>query len=250
VYEVHLSRGDLRSATLPTEAITIAQQQQAPRRNRLNRDRVLRTAVALADQAIEVPTMRTLAQELGVVPMALYKHVANKEDLVDGMVDLVFGEVAFPPGGADWKPAMRQRAISMRQALLRHRWAVGLMEARMRPGPADLRHHNAVFACLREAGFSFQTTVHTYSALDSYIYGFALQEKTFPFTTPQESGEAVETMLALQPPSVAQEYPYLVEVALELGKSGYDYAVEFQVGLDLLLDSIDQLRPQWRSPAS
>ena len=145
---------------------------------------------------------------------------------------------------------MRQRAISMRQALLRHRWAVGLMEARVRPGPTDLRHHNAVFACLREAGFSFQTAVHTYSALDSYIYGFALQEKTFPFTTPEESGEAVETMLALQPPSVAQEYPYLVEVALELGKSGYDYAVEFQVGLDLLLDSIDQLRPQWRSPAS
>src|SRR5215218_5176887 len=180
----------------PTEAITIAQQ-QAPRRNRLNRDRVLRTAVALADQAIDVPTMRTLAQELGVVPMALYKHVANKEDLLDGMVDLVFGEVAFPTGGADWKPAMRQRAISMRQALLRHRWAVGLMEARMRPGPADLRHHNAVFACLREAGFAFQAAVHTYSALDSYIY-----------------------------------------------------AVEFQVGLDLLLDSIDQLRPQWRSAAS
>jgi hypothetical protein len=165
------------------------------------------------------------------------------------MVDLVFGEVAFPSGG-DWKTAMRQRALSMRQALLRHRWAVGLMEARVRPGPADLRHHNAVLACLREAGFSFQTAVHTYSALDSYIYGFALQERTFPFTTPEESGEAVETMLAMQPPSVAQEYPYLVEVAVELGKSGYDYAVEFQVGLDLLLDSIDQLRPQWRSAAS
>src|SRR5450755_1282429 len=138
----------VRSATAPTEAITMAH--QAPRRNRLNRDRVLRAAVALADQRSDVPTMRTLAQELGVVPMALYKHVANKEDLVDGMIDLVFGEVAFPTG-ADWKTAMRQRAISMRQALLRHRWAVGLMEARMRPGPADLRHHNAVLACLREA---------------------------------------------------------------------------------------------------
>jgi AcrR family transcriptional regulator len=201
--------------------------------------------LALAEGATE-----NASQELGVVPMALYKHVANKEELVDGMVDLVFGEVAFATGGGDWKAAMRQRAISMRQALLRHRWAVGLMEARVRPGPADLRHHNAVLACLREAGFSFQTAVHTYSALDSYIYGFALQEKTFPFTTPQESGEAVETMLAMQPPSVAEEYPYLVEVAVELGKSGYDYAVEFQVGLDLLLDSIDQLRPQWRSAAS
>src|SRR4051812_7983562 len=140
VYAVRLSRGNVRSATVPTGAITMAQ--QAPRRNRLNRDRVLRAAVALADQAIEVPSMRTLAQELDVVPMALYKHVANKDELLDGMVDLVFAEVAFPTG-ADWKTAMRERAISMRHALLRHRWAVGLMEARMRPGPADLRHHNA-----------------------------------------------------------------------------------------------------------
>jgi AcrR family transcriptional regulator len=225
-------------------------QQQARRRDRLNRDRVLRAAVALADQGIEVPSMRALAQELGVVPMALYKHVANKDELLDGMVDLVFAEVAFPTSGVGWKTAMRQRAISMRQALFRHPWAVGLMESRMRPGPADLHHHNAVMACLREAGFSFKTAVHAYSAMDSYIYGFALQEKTSGFATPEESGEMTETKLAAQPPSVAEEYPYLVEVAVELGKSGYDYAVEFQVGLDLLLDGIDQLRPQWRSAAS
>jgi AcrR family transcriptional regulator len=224
--------------------------QQARRRGRLNRDRVLRAAVDLADQGIEVPSMRALAQELGVVPMALYKHVANKDELLDGMVDLVFAEVSFPSSDVDWKTAMRQRAISMRQALLRHPWAVGLMESRMRPGPADLRHHNAVMACLREAGFSFKTAVHAYSAMDSYIYGFALQEKTSGFATPEESGEKAETKLAAQPPSVAEEYPYLVEVAVELGKSGYDYAVEFQVGLDLLLDGIDQLRPQWRSAAS
>jgi AcrR family transcriptional regulator len=224
-------------------------QRQAPRRDRLNRDRVLAAAVALADQAIEIPSMRTLAQELGVVPMALYKHLANKDELLDGMVDLVFGEVELPTG-AGWKTAMRQRAISMRQALLRHRWAIGLMESRMRPGPADLRHHNAVMACLREAGFSFQTAVHAYSALDSYIYGFALQEKTLPFDTPQESGEVAETKLAMQSPSVAEEYPYLVEVAVELAKSGYDYALEFEVGLDLLLDGIDHLRPHWRSMAS
>jgi AcrR family transcriptional regulator len=199
-------------------------QQQAPRRDRLNRDRVLHTAVALADQAIDVPSMRTLAQKLGVVPMALYKHVANKEDLLDGMVDLVFAEVELPPSGADWKPAMRQRAISMRQALLRHPWAVGLMESRTRPGPADLHHHNAVMGCLREAGFSFQTAVHASSTLDSYIYGFALQQKTSPFETHQESGE--------------------------VAVSGYDYAVEFEVGLDVLLDGIDQLRPQWRLEAS
>jgi AcrR family transcriptional regulator len=225
-------------------------QQQAPRRNRLNRDRVLRAAVTLADQTIEPPSMRTLAQQLGVVPMALYKHVASKEELLDGMVDLVFAEVAFPASGSDWKTAMRQRAISMRHALLRHPWAIGLMESRMRPGPADLRHHNAVMACLREAGFSFRTAVHAYSALDSYIYGFALQEKTLPLDTPQQSGEVAEGKLAMQPTSVVQEHPYLVEVAVELGRSGYDYAVEFEVGLDLLLDGIDQLRPQWRAAAS
>jgi AcrR family transcriptional regulator len=225
-------------------------QQQARRRDRLNRDRVLRAAVALADQAVDVPSMRTLAQKLGVVPMALYKHVASKDELLDGMVDLVFAEVEFPTSGTDWKTAMRQRAISMRQALLRHPWAVGLMESRMRPGPADLRHHNAVMACLRETGFSFRTAVHAYSAMDSYIYGFALQEKTLGFATPEESGEVAETKLATLPASVAEEYPFLVEVVVELGKSGYDYAVEFEVGLDLLLDGIDQLRPQWRSAAS
>jgi AcrR family transcriptional regulator len=228
----------------------MAKQRQAPSRDRLNRDRVLRAAVALADQAIDVPSMRALAQKLGVVPMALYKHVANREDLLDGMVDLVFAEVQFPTSGADWKAAMRQRAISMRQALLRHPWAVGLMESRMRPGPADLRHHNATMKGLREAGFSFKTAVHAYSALDSYIYGFALQQKTSPFETPRESGEVAETKRATQPASFAEEYPYLVEVVVELGRSGYDYAVEFEIGLDLLLDGIDHLRPQWRLEAS
>jgi AcrR family transcriptional regulator len=193
--------------------------------------------------------MRTLAQELGVVPMALYKHVANKEELLDGMVDIVFGEVEFPSSGADWKTAMRQRGISMRQALSRHRWAIGLMESRMRPGPANLRHHNAVMACLREAGFSFKTAVHAYSALDSYIYGFALQEKSLPFETPEESGEVAETKLRMLPPAVAEEYPYLVEVVVELGKSGHNYAVEFEVGLDLLLDGIEKLRQEWTSAA-
>jgi AcrR family transcriptional regulator len=228
----------------------MAQQQEAPRRGRLNRERVLRTAVALAHTGFEALTMRTLAQELGVVPMALYKHVANKEELLDGMVDIVFAEVELPPNGSGWKAAMRQRAISMRQALTRHRWAVGLMESRMQPGPASLRHHNAVMACLREAGFSFKTAVHAYSAMDSYIYGFALQEKTSPFETPDESAQVAETQQAMQPPSFADEYPYLAEVVIELGKSGYDYAIEFEVGLDLLLDGIEKLRPEWRSATS
>ncbi len=226
---------------------------QAPGRARLNRERVLRTAVALADEEGEVPSMRTLAQALGVVPMALYKHVANKEELLDGMVDLVFGEIDVPAGEddgeVDWKAAMRLRGLSMRSALMRHRWAIGLMEGRMRPGPSDLRYHNAVMGCLRQAGFSFRTAVHAYSAMDSYIYGFALQEKTLPFATPEESGEVAQAKRAMLPPAFAEQFPYLVEVAVELGRSGYDYALEFEVGLDLLLDAIDKLRPEWTSAA-
>jgi AcrR family transcriptional regulator len=210
---------------------------------------VLRAAVALADDAgIEALTMRNLAQQLGLVPMALYGHVANKEELLAGMVDIVFGEVAFPSGRADWKPAMRQRAISMCQALLRHRWAIGLMEPGMQQGPANLRHHNAVMACLREAGFSFKTVVHAYSALDSKnpkSTGLPSRRRSLPFETPEESAEVAETKLAMQPPSFAEEYPYLVEVAVELGKSGYDYVVEFEVGLDLLLDGIEWVGLLW-----
>jgi AcrR family transcriptional regulator len=242
VYVVHSVKRDFGS---PGKAVGMAQQTEAPRRVRLSRDRVLRAAVALADAAeTEGLSMRKLAQELGVVPMALYKHVANKEELLDGMVDVVFGEVEFS-GGAGWGAAMRERAISMRQALLRHPWAVGLMESRT-PGPANLRHHNAVMACLRqEAGFSFRMAVHAYSAMDSYIYGFALQEKTLPFKTPEESAEEAERRLhavADEYASFADAYPYLFEVVVELGKSGYDYDEEFEFALDLILDGIERLR--------
>jgi tetracycline repressor-like protein len=136
---------------------------------------------------------------------------------------------------------MRQRAISTRQVLSRHSWAIGLMESRTRPGPANLRHHNSVMACLREAGFSFRMAVHAYNALDSYTYGFALQEKTLPFETPEESADVAEAMLT---PSLAGEYPYLVEVVLELGKSGFNYTEEFQFALDVILDGIERLRLQ------
>jgi AcrR family transcriptional regulator len=223
----------------------MTQQQEAPRRTRLSRDLVLTTAVALADRnGFEGLTMRTLAQEFGVVPMALYKHVANKEDLLDGMVDIVFGEVDIP-SGPDWKTAMRQRSLSMREALVRHRWAVNFMESRMRPGPANLRHHNAVMACLRQAGFSFRTTVHAYSTLDSYTYGFLLQEKVLPFDNAEESGEVAAQKLSMQPAELAAQFPYLIEVVTELGVAGYDYDVEFVTGLDLILDGIEKLRPEW-----
>jgi AcrR family transcriptional regulator len=223
----------------------VTQDPEAPRRGRLSREVVLETAVALADRAgIEGLTMRTLAQELGVVPMALYKHVAGKENLLDGMVDIVWSEVQLPDGDSGWRAAMRQRSVSLREALSRHRWAIGLMESRLRPGPANLRQHNAMMGCLREAGFSFRSTVHSTSTLDAYIYGFALQEKTLPFETPEESGEVAQAQLEQQA-AAALQYPYLIEVVLELAKAGYDGSAEFEIGLDLILDGIEKLRPEW-----
>jgi AcrR family transcriptional regulator len=201
---------------------------------------VLAAAVALADEAgLEAFSMRGLAQELGVVPMALYKHVANKDALLDGMVDIVFGEIELPSGDLDWRSAMRRRAISTRETLKRHTWAIGLMESR-HPGPANLRNHDAVMGCLREAGFSFEMAVHAYSAQDAYIYGFALQESDLGFETPQSAGEAAQrrakTIGALE------DYPYLAEVITKLPETGYDNALEFAWGLDLILDGLEQLR--------
>ncbi len=216
-------------------------------REPLSSKRVLQAAVALADEAgLEAFSMRGLAQELGVVPMALYKHVANKEQLLDGMVDIVFGEIELPSGELDWRSAMRRRAISTREALRRHSWAIGMMESR-HPGPANLRNHNAVMGCLRKAGFSFRMAIHASSVQDAYIYGFALQERDTGFKTPDSAGEAArrraETIGALE------DYPYLVEIAAKLPESGYEDAVEFAWGLDLILDGLDRLRHAGAAPA-
>jgi AcrR family transcriptional regulator len=214
---------------------------------RLNKDVVVRTGVAVADEVgLDALTMRTLAATLGVVPMALYKHVANKRDLLDGMVDLVWNEVTEPKAQRGWKPAMRERAVSLRDALTRHRWAVGLMEAHVQPGPENLRQHNAMMGCLRESGFSFATTVHVTSALDAYVYGFALQQKTLSFETPEQSAEVAAATHNAHSAETAALYPYLVEVVMELANSGYNYDVEFAVGLDVLLDGIESLRQSWR----
>src|ERR1700733_4364603 len=140
--------------------------------------------------------MRKLGEAVGVEAMSLYNHVANKDDLLDGMIDLVFGEIDLPPDDGSWKIAMRQRANSVRTALTRHRWAIGLMESRSSPGPATLRHHDAVLGCLRDAGFPVALAAHAYAVLDSYIYGFALQEASLPFDTGDETAELAQAMLA------------------------------------------------------
>jgi AcrR family transcriptional regulator len=212
--------------------------QIAPRKA-LSSARVLQAAVALADEGgLEAFSMRGLAQELGVVPMALYKHVANKDQLLDGMVDMVFSEIELPSGDLDWRSAMQQRALSTREALGRHPWAIGMMESR-HPGPANLRNHNAVMGCLRKAGFTFEMAIHAYSLQDAYIYGFVLQERDTGFETPASAGEAAQRRA--QTIDALEEYPYLVEIATTLPHSGYDNALEFTWGLDLILDGLERL---------
>jgi AcrR family transcriptional regulator len=209
----------------------------------LSEERVLRTAVTLADRhGIEWLSMRKLADELDVAAMSLYYYVPNKDRLIDGMIDIVFSEIEPPSLELDWKTAMRRRAISTREALKRHRWAVGHMEGRTNHGPANLRLHDAVLGCLRAAGFSIEMTVHAYSIQDAYIYGFALQETDMsPETADDFAAEAQRQMHQYQ--AVLANYPHLVEVVGGyVAKAGYDYATEFIFGLDLILDGLDRLR--------
>jgi AcrR family transcriptional regulator len=201
---------------------------------------VLQAAIRRADEGgIESLSMRKLGQELGVEAMALYHHFANKEDLIDSMIDLVFGEIGLLPSGSDWRTAMRQRAIAVRDALVRHRWAIGLMESRRRPGPANLRHHDAVIGSLRAGGFDIVMAAHAYSLLDSYIYGFALTKMNLPFETSDDVAEVAQSMLE---PFPAHEYPNMVEILTDhVMKPGYDYGEEFEYGLNLILDGLERV---------
>lgn len=208
-------------------------------RRSLSRDRVLEAAVAIADRdGLPALTMRRLGEVLGVEAMSLYNHIANKEQLLDGMVDAVFSEIQVPSADGDWKSAMRARAVSAREALLRHRWAIGLMESRAAPGPATLRHHDRVLGCLRSAGFSVPLAAHAFSLMDSYIYGFLLEESSLPFQTPEETADLAEAILGGLP---ASEYPYMRELTAEqVLKPGYHYGDEFEFGIDLILDGLDR----------
>jgi AcrR family transcriptional regulator len=212
-------------------------------RTPLSRERVLQTAVALADRhGLEWLSMRKLADELGVAAMTLYYYVPNKVELIDGMIDIVFSEIEPPSPKLEWKAAMRRRALSTRAALTRHRWAVGQMEGRTDHGPANLRLHDAVLGCLRAAGFSIEMTIHAYSVQDSYIYGFALQETDMASETPEDfAAEAQRQVREYE--AVLAQYPHLVEVVGgHVAESGYDYDKEFLFGLDLILEGLEGLR--------
>ena len=203
----------------------------------LSRERVLRGALAVADAGgIAALTIRSLAQELGVKPMSVYHYVANKDEIIDGIVDLVFSEIELPSIGGEWRSEMRRRGISARRVLRCHPWAIPLLQSRTSPGAATLQHHNAVLGTLREAGFPVVLTAHAYALIDAYVFGFALSEASLPINGPETVTEVAEEMMGL---FTTGDYPHLVEFSVEhVLKPGYDFALEFEFGLNLILDGL------------
>jgi AcrR family transcriptional regulator len=219
-----------------------AARSQGKRRAPLSRDRVLRAAADLADrEGIESLSMRKLGQELGVEAMSLYNHVANKDEILGGIADIVGSEIYLPSPRTGWRTAMRRRAISAREVFARHPWLSSVLEARIDPPvPATLRQHNAVIGSLRAGGFSIGAAAHAFSVLDCYVYGWARQEVTLPFDTSDEVGGLAEASLAQLP---RDDYPHIVEMITEyILRPGYSYADEFEFGLDLILDALEKLR--------
>ncbi len=207
----------------------------------LTRERVLVGAVELADEVgVEPLTIRRLAEALGSRPMTLYGYVGGKEDILDGMVDVVFGEIEPPPTDLPWRPALRRRCVSAREVLRRHPWAVPLMESRTSPGPRTLRHHDAVLGCLRSGGLPTPVVAHAYAVVDAFVYGFAVQEASLPGGgAGEEIGDMAESMVGALP---ADEYPHLAAFTAEhVLRPGYDFGDSFEVGLDLVLDGIERL---------
>ncbi|WP_458687321.1 TetR/AcrR family transcriptional regulator [Nocardia tengchongensis] len=207
----------------------------------LSRARILDAAIRVADRGgAEAITMRRVAQELGVEAMSLYHHVPNKDAMLDGVVDAVFTAIELPSPAADWRDALRTRANSARAVLSRHTWALGLLDSRRTPGPATLRHHDAVLGVLRTAGFTLPLAAHAVSLLDSYIGGYVLQETNLPITTPADTNEVAADILDQLPPG---ELPYLRELIVDHAcQPGYDHTGEFDYGLDLILDALEQRR--------
>lgn len=207
----------------------------------LSKERVVAEAVRLADsEGVDGLSMRRLAGVLGAGAMSLYHYVASKDELLDAMIDVVFAEIEVPPEDTDWQSAMRRESLSMRDVLARHPWATSLMESRTTPGPANLRHREAVTACLRRAGFSVVMATHANWTLNSYVYGYALQAASLPFDTADELADMAEDVYLPQLPP--DEFPYLRESASELVAAGYDPAEEFLFGLDLVLAALEPLR--------
>lgn len=207
----------------------------------LTLDRIIASATALADASgVASLTMRSLANELDVTPMSLYRYIANKEALLDHMVDAVFGEIEAPTIGNDWRQEMLQHAHSARRALLAHPWALSLIETRTNPGPATLAHRNAMIGTLRTAGFSMPLTAHAFAILDAYVYGFVLQEISLPFDPPEQDVGTMQTMVADL--AAGGDYPHLTELATRhFVLPDYQFGDQFDFGLDLVLDGLTRI---------
>lgn len=209
----------------------------------LNRERVLAGAMTVADAGgIGALTIRSLAQELAVKPMSVYHYVANKDEILDGIVDLVYGEIDLPTPGGDWRTEMRHRAGSARRVLARHPWATALLQSRLRPGPATLAHHNAFVATLRTAGFSIELTAHAFALIDSYVFGFALSENALPIHGPDTVADTAASMMEQFFDAAA--YPHLHEFTVEhIMRPDYDFGKEFDFGLTVILDGLARSLP-------
>jgi len=215
----------------------VAQTRDVFTRQPLTKQRVLRAAVELADrEGLDALTMRRLGSELGVEAMSLYKHVADKDEILDGIVELVVAEIDIPSVVADWRQAMRRRAMSARKVLSRHSWAIGLLEARGSTAPTTRRYLDAILGNLRSAGFSIENAVHAFWLLDSYVYGHVIQETRMQSSTHEmtESEGSVGEHIA------TNEFPYLVEVEQHALRSNYSFDSEFEFGLGLILDAIER----------
>jgi AcrR family transcriptional regulator len=203
---------------------------------------LLRSAIVVADAGgIGALTIRSLAEELGVKPMSVYYYVANKDEILDAIVDIVFSEIDLPSPGSEWRAEMRRRAISARAVLRRHPWAIPLLQSRTNPGSATLRHLDANIGTLRAGGFSVEMTAHAYALIDSYVYGFALSESSLPINGPESVTDVAESMME-HVSSV--DYPHLTEFSIEhVTKPDYDFGDEFEFGLDLILDALTRMIP-------
>ncbi len=206
---------------------------KSERRRPLGREQIVAAAVALADDdGIAAVSMRKVAGRLDVEAMSLYHHVANKDDLLDGMVDAVTAEFTVPPDAEDWRAALRGRCHAARAALRRHPWAVGLMDSRSSPGLATLRHHEAVLASLRGGGFSVAGAAHAFALIDSFLYGFALQERNLPFESGDDIATLAEEIVGHLPPD---EFPCMIEMATEhVMVPDYDFNKQIDHGLELI----------------
>jgi AcrR family transcriptional regulator len=199
---------------------------------------VLRAALDLADESgIDKLSMRLLGQRLGVEAMSLYNHVDNKDDLLDGVLDLVVSEIDLPSGDVGWREAMVRRAVSAREAFARHPWATVLIDSRESSGPGRMQYYEWVLGTLRRAGFSVELAVHAFSVIDSYVYGFGRQQlnRSAGDADPREMAEA---FLAAIP---AEEFPYLTElITTHMLPAGYDESADFAFGLGLILDGLER----------